>query len=153
MQLNNYFFFDYFNYLCKNLDDNGEVVTNVDFPRVFLLMHKWFMESDLLANMLYDIYVKYDEQNSKNLKNDDVSSSPSNNNNNNNSIHKNSSIVSPVDYRYKICYAFRYWINKFPFHFAMDITLTESVRRFSTFLLSKGHKDQWKLLDTSNLLV
>ena len=124
------------------------MVTYVDFPRVFLLMHKWFMESDVLANMLYDIYVKYDEQN--NINNNSISSSTLNNNNNNDN---NSNIVSPVDYRYKICYAFRYWINKFPFHFAMDMTLTDSVRGFSNFLLSKGHKDQLKLLDTSNVLV
>jgi hypothetical protein len=101
---------------------------NVDFPRVFLLMHKWFMESDVLANMLYDIYVKYDEQN--------------NSSNSRNVL---------LDYQFKICYTFRYWIKKFPFHFALDMTLADSVRQFSSLIISKGYKDQLKLLDTSNM--
>ena len=37
-------------------DKNGEVTGDSEFPRVFLLMHKWFMESDELFVRLRDLY-------------------------------------------------------------------------------------------------
>ena len=41
-------------------------------------------------------------------------------------------------YQLKICHALSYWINKFPFHFALDMTLIESVKRFSNLISTKG---------------
>jgi hypothetical protein len=40
------------------LDETGQVLPNTDFPRVFFLMHKWFMESESLADILYEMYEK-----------------------------------------------------------------------------------------------
>ena len=37
-------------------------MTDTDFPRVFFLMHKWFMESGDLANMLVDLYEKFEKE-------------------------------------------------------------------------------------------
>ena len=54
--------FIYLFFQTKQKDESGEVLPNIDFPRVFFLMHKWFMESDTLANMLYDFYAKHESQ-------------------------------------------------------------------------------------------
>jgi hypothetical protein len=37
-------------------------VSDTDFPRVFFLMHKWFMDSGDLANMLVDLYEKFEKE-------------------------------------------------------------------------------------------
>lgn len=42
-------------------------MNNSNYPRVFFLMHKWFMESDELARMFYDLYEKYEVE-SKDLQ-------------------------------------------------------------------------------------
>lgn len=42
-------------------DENGNVNKNTDFPRVFLLMHMWFMESVGLAETLYELYQKNED--------------------------------------------------------------------------------------------
>ena len=49
--------------LVESFDETtGDVLPNIDFPRVFFLMHKWFMESDELANMIYELYVSCEKQ-------------------------------------------------------------------------------------------
>jgi hypothetical protein len=39
-------------------DQNGHVLPNTGFPRVFFLMHKWFVESEDLANLLVEQFGK-----------------------------------------------------------------------------------------------
>lgn len=60
-------------------DENGKVLPNTDFPRVFILMHKWFMESIVLSDMLYDLYE-------------------------NNKDHQ---AQHPIDYRLRICHVLK----------------------------------------------
>ncbi len=37
------------------------MLENTDFPRVFFLMHKWFMESKTLTDILFDLYNLYNQ--------------------------------------------------------------------------------------------
>ena len=43
------------------VEESGELVPDTDFPRVFLLMHKWFMESDDLFLKLRELYENCDD--------------------------------------------------------------------------------------------
>ncbi len=88
--------------LCKYLDYSGRVLSDTDFPRVFLLMHKWFVESQSLANMLYDMYVKSDDEN--NNASISVNNESSETSNNSNTVSKHSA----NQLQQKICHAFRY---------------------------------------------
>ena len=125
-------------------EETGEVLPNIDFPRVFFLMHKWFMESDELANMIYDLYIDCEQ---RQQKPDAVSSTsdlvqqstPASAASSNESMTP--VMVSKQDtdlYQLKICHALSYWINKFPFHFALDMTLIEAVKRLSCLISNKG---------------
>lgn len=64
-------------------DENGNVNKNTDFPRVFLLMHMWFMESVGLAETLYELYQKNEDHQPQH----------------------------PIAYRLRICHVLKY--NKF----------------------------------------
>lgn len=48
----------YFQFKIK--DESGDLLQGTDFPRVFFLMHKWFMESEDLVSMLSELYLKYE---------------------------------------------------------------------------------------------
>jgi len=135
--------------LIESFDEvTGDVLPNIDFPRVFYLMHKWFMESNELANMIYDLYLQCEQQQQiPNAKEE----TPQNELPSNSPISPTksqatmffSSETSRQDlekYQLKICHALSYWINKFPFHFALDMTLIESVKRFSNLISTKGKK-------------
>ena len=97
-------------------------MSDTDFPRVFFLMHKWFMESETLANMLYNMYLKYDNDSQNKLETynilpETVKSIENNEQNNENvknfnedeqSKHSlNSNTQKTIDYQLKICHAFR----------------------------------------------
>jgi hypothetical protein len=85
--------------LIESFDDSGHVLYETDFPRVFLLMHKWFIESELLANMLYDLYIKHDNDN------EILITTHTNNNNISNNLLLNK---HSVNYQLKICHTFRF---------------------------------------------
>lgn len=44
-----------------SFDKKGKVQACTDFPRVFILMHKWFMESIHLTDILFDLYNLYNQ--------------------------------------------------------------------------------------------
>ena len=44
-----------------SFDKTGKVQASTDFPRVFILMHKWFMESIHLIDILFDLYNLYNQ--------------------------------------------------------------------------------------------
>lgn len=44
-----------------SFDKTGKVQAYTDFPRVFILMHKWFMESIHLTDILFDLYNLYNQ--------------------------------------------------------------------------------------------
>lgn len=48
-------------------------------------------------------------------------------------------------------YIFRYWINKFPFHFALDGKLIEAIKRFSNLISTKGYDEQLQFFDISSI--
>ncbi len=77
------------------------MLPGTDFPRVFLLMHKWFVESDALANMLYDMYVKSDDD--ENTANSTVNSETGDTN-----IAHTVNKHSANQLQQNICHAFRY---------------------------------------------
>ncbi|RNA18762.1 ras guanyl-releasing 3-like isoform X1, partial [Brachionus plicatilis] len=109
--------------LVESFDESGNLSPGTDFPRVFLLMHKWFMESEELVNMLSGLYLKYEDYHTQ---------------------HSNS-------YQLRICYTFRYWINTFTFHFVLDNLLIESLKKFTNIIAINGHKDQLKFFDISKI--
>lgn len=37
------------------------MLPSTDFPRVFILMHKWFMESTTFIDILFDLYNLYNQ--------------------------------------------------------------------------------------------
>ncbi len=47
--------------LMDSFNSNGQVLPGTDFPRVFILMHKWFMESITLTEILFDLYNLYNQ--------------------------------------------------------------------------------------------
>ena len=47
--------------LLDSFDSMGKVLPSTDFPRVFILMHKWFMESITLIDILFDLYNLYNQ--------------------------------------------------------------------------------------------
>ena len=119
-------------------------------------MHKWFIESETLANMLYDMYDRHEtteldkpQATVVNLVPAWSSSSspppPPPSSPQSNSIANN--------YRQKIYPAFLYWIKTFPFHFVVDTTLIEAIKRFSNLVLmaNNGNEDKLKLFDISNM--
>ncbi len=46
---------------------------------------------------------------------------------------------------------FSYWIQTFPFHFVVDTTLVEAVKRFSDLITTKGYEEKLKFFDFSNM--
>ncbi len=47
--------------LMDSFNSSGHVLPGTDFPRVFILMHKWFMESITLTEILFDLYNLYNQ--------------------------------------------------------------------------------------------
>jgi hypothetical protein len=135
--------------LIESFDEvTGDVLPNIDFPRVFYLMHKWFMESNDLANMIYDLYLTCEQQKQQNQqKKEELPQTEIPLSTPISSTMASSTIFFPSEmnkqdlekYQLKICHALSYWINKFPFHFALDMMLIESVKRFSNLILDKGN--------------
>mgnify|MGYP002378530744 CR=1 FL=1 len=39
-----------------DLEPDGTINDDNQYPKVFFLMHKWIMESEYLSNMLFDFY-------------------------------------------------------------------------------------------------
>ena len=136
--------------LIESFDEvTGDVLPNIDFPRVFYLMHKWFMESNELANMIYDLYLTCEQQQQQQNqhKKEELPQTEIPPSTPISSTMASSTIFFPSEmnkqdlekYQLKICHALSYWINKFPFHFALDMMLIESVKRFSNLILDKGN--------------
>ena len=47
--------------ILQMTDSSGQVLEGTDFPRVFFLMHKWFMDSSTLIDVLFDLYNLYNQ--------------------------------------------------------------------------------------------
>lgn len=45
--------------LIDSFQPDGTISDESEYPKVFLLMHKWIMESEYLSNMLFDLYKHY----------------------------------------------------------------------------------------------
>ena len=127
---------------------------STDFPRVFFLMHKWFMDSSTLIDVLFDLYNLYNQYEEQYEQETDKH------------YYENQQL--------KICFAFKliqqplsnenkisinikkflliksFWIKTFPFHFAVDTNLLESLKRFSNINV-KRHKDHLFFFDISNM--
>lgn len=93
-----YFIIYYYNLLSLvlffffiQLESNGTVIDDSEYPKVFFLMHKWIMESEHLSNMLYDLY--------KNSTNDLKKAT----NSNEKRLSK--------EHQLRICHAFKYVIR------------------------------------------
>lgn len=126
-------------------ETSGQVVPDTDFPRVFLLMHKWFIQSETLANKLYDLYAA--------SSSDNLDLSPSSTaatgQQTKSILTAETSTHSVTQLQKRICHCIRYWIQSYPFHFVVDTILIEAIKRFSTLLVSKGHDEQLKYFDIS----
>ena len=91
------------------------------------------MESEVLANMLAELYEKYE------IEASDLSK-------------ENAEIRQiAMDSQLKIGHAMQHWINTFPFHFALDARLFDVIRAFTDLIESKGHQEHLQFLDMSNM--
>ncbi|XP_074643374.1 ras guanyl-releasing protein 3-like [Tubulanus polymorphus] len=111
-------------------DNGGKLAADTEYPHVLLLMHKWFISSEDLAQKYIDLFSHAD-------------SIPCEINM---CSHRYPNHSCPrVLYKTKTCYAVRYWIDHFPVHFFMDSQLTQVISNFVQNLI-KLHELQLKEL-------
>nr|KAG5692524.1 hypothetical protein BaRGS_018729 [Batillaria attramentaria] len=124
--------------LCvKAFTEHGVDEQQVEFVKVFFLMHQWFMTSEDLAQAFIDLYQGCDET----VTCDKDSC-----------LHIPSSPQCPIQhFKMQICQAVRYWIVNFPVHFDMDGRLRSVVQNLGAVIQSEGNKQLRELVDLSTV--
>ncbi|XP_064601719.1 ras guanyl-releasing protein 3-like isoform X2 [Liolophura sinensis] len=120
----------------ESFSEDGVIKDHCEYPRVFFLMHKWFLSSNDLAEAFVDLYQSCDET--------IACTKPT-------CLHAACNTDCEIfRYKAKICHAVRYWIKNFPVHFDLDTKLREVVQNFRSVLKSEDSR-QFEMVDLSKV--
>lgn len=121
--------------LCVNcFGVDGEIMEEYsNYPRVFFLMHKWFVPSEQVSEHLIALFHQSEQVSQCH---------PS-------CRHYFSGGCWVAQQRSRICHTFRYWIRTYPLHFDMDQRLAFVIKEFQSEL--EEHPDLSGLVDLSKV--
>lgn len=130
--------FDQLVQLCvQSFSTDGCLIDDSHYPCVLLLMHKWFVSSQELAEHLVELYLGVEDHTECDLT--FCSHTPT------------ETACSLQALKAKVCHVFRYWIRTFPFHFDLDKRLKTIVERFGQILETEGNTNFSELIDLSKV--
>uniref|UniRef100_A0A8C9EUH3 RAS guanyl releasing protein 3 n=1 Tax=Pavo cristatus TaxID=9049 RepID=A0A8C9EUH3_PAVCR len=108
------------NACIEMFDDRGNQCSS-HLPRIFLLMHRWYLPSTELAVKLLS------------------------------NTYRDASGENCNEFRLKICYFMRYWILEFPAEFNLDLGLIRLTEEFRELASQLGYEDHIDLIDISSI--
>ncbi|XP_070578559.1 ras guanyl-releasing protein 3-like isoform X1 [Ptychodera flava] len=118
-----------------SFDDNGDLVEKSPLPRVFFLMHKWFVSSEELATKFLELYKNCPGilcKTSCTHKTDDAN-------------------CKRYQFRCHVCQSVRYWISHFPVHFDLDKSLSTVVWTLQRHIQEDGFTRLKNVVDISSV--